>query len=65
MDQRLDRIDRVIADVIAEEHNLEITAYLAGKDEQAQRWVFEIAQLQHLRTLLVRLPFSANVVDTL
>ena len=65
MDARLTRIDDAIADVIAEEHQLELTAYLAGHEPEAQRWVYEIARLQHLRVLLARVPFTPNVVDTL
>lgn len=65
MADRLARIDAAIADVIAEEHNLELRAYLAGQDDEAQCWVFEIARLQHLRTLLARIPFTPQVQDTL
>lgn len=65
MDARLTRIDDVIADVIAEEHRLQIKYYCAGHEPEAQRVVFEIAQLQHIRVLLERLPFSRNVQDTL
>ena len=65
MDARLTRIDDAIADVIAEEHNLEITAYCAGHDTEAQHWALQVDKLQHIRVLLARMPFSANVQDTL
>jgi len=65
MDARLTRIDDAIADVIAEEHNLELAYYLAGHENEAQHFVVEIEKLQHLRVLLARVPFTPNVVDTL
>lgn len=46
--------------MIAADHQRELRAFFAGHDAEANAWVLEIAALQHIRSLIERMPYGTT-----
>jgi hypothetical protein len=63
MDQLTEHLaaaDQALADATADLHQREIRAFHSLHDEEGHAWAGKVDELQHIRDLIRRLPFTSS-----